>query len=163
AAVYVPGVLILGATVGRLGGVGIVLRRDYSPMLACAAMALAAAEVPLAVLGRVVPPPYAGGAPVAYFPVLVFFAVPAVVGVENGFAAVIVSLSWIPPAVAAVFWGPLSMILHLLASPFLLFYLWYYLGSEVSGLGDALRRRQNFRRMLEAAAVNPHDGEAQYQ
>jgi len=49
------------------------------------------------------------------------------------------------------------------ASPFFLFFAWYYLGSELSHLGDGLRARQNFRRMLDAAAINPHDGEAQYQ
>jgi tetratricopeptide (TPR) repeat protein len=65
--------------------------------------------------------------------------------------------------VAALFWGPLSGILHMLASPFVIFFLWYYLGGEVTGLGNALRRQQNYRRMLDAAAVNPHDGEAQHQ
>ena len=54
-------------------------------------------------------------------------------------------------------------LLRLVASPFFLFYAIYYLGSEFSNLGAGLRSRQNFRRMLEAAAINPHDGEAQYQ
>src|SRR5215468_7181225 len=84
AAFYVPGVLILGAVVGRLGGVGMVLQRDYSPMLACAAMAMAAAEVPLAILIRVIPPQYALGGAVAYFAVLMFFAVRTVFGLDNG-------------------------------------------------------------------------------
>ena len=39
----------------------------------------------------------------------------------------------------------------------------YYLGAEFSRLGSGLRSGQNYRRMLEAAAINPHDGEAQYQ
>ena len=64
---------------------------------------------------------------------------------------------------AAFFWGPLRFLLGMLASPFFLFFAWYYLGSELSGLGAGLRSRQNFRRMLESATVNPHDGEAQYQ
>ena len=64
---------------------------------------------------------------------------------------------------AAFFWGPLRFLLGMLASPFFLFFAWYYLGSELSGLGAGLRSRQSFRRMLEAATVNPHDGEAQYQ
>jgi tetratricopeptide (TPR) repeat protein len=54
-------------------------------------------------------------------------------------------------------------LLGMLASPFFLFYAWYFLGGELSGLGAGMRSRQNFRRILEAAAVNPHDGEAQYQ
>jgi len=163
AAFYVPGVLILGALIGRLGGAGMVLRRDYSAMLTCAAMAMAATGIPFAALLWVVPPAFALSAATLYFAVLMFFAVRTVFGVESGVAAAVVSLSWIPLAVVAALWGPLSMVLRLLASPFLLLYLWYYLGGEISGLGDALRRRQNFRRMLDAAAVNPHDGEAQYQ
>jgi tetratricopeptide (TPR) repeat protein len=55
------------------------------------------------------------------------------------------------------------MIFRLLASPFFLFFLIYYLGAEFSRLGAGLRSGQNYRRMLEAAAINPHDGEAQYQ
>jgi hypothetical protein len=48
AVVYVPGTLLLATLLGRLGGVGVVFQRDYSPLLTCAAMAFAAAEVPLA-------------------------------------------------------------------------------------------------------------------
>jgi tetratricopeptide (TPR) repeat protein len=60
-------------------------------------------------------------------------------------------------------WGPLRFVLGWLASPFFLFYAYYYLGGEIGKLGGGLRSRQHFRRMLEAAAINPHDGEAQYQ
>ena len=163
AAGFVPGLMLLASLIGRLGGVGMLLQRDYSPLLTCVAMALAAAELPLAALLQFVPPAPGIAAAVVYFAVLVFFAVRTVFGVPNGTAAGIVALSWLPLAAVALVWGPLSMILHFIASPFILLYLWYYFGSEVSGLGDALRRRQNFRRMLDAAAVNPHDGEAQYQ
>jgi tetratricopeptide (TPR) repeat protein len=55
------------------------------------------------------------------------------------------------------------MVSHLLASPFFLLFAFYYLRSEFSNLGQGLRNRQNFHRMMQAAAVNPHDGEAQYQ
>jgi tetratricopeptide (TPR) repeat protein len=163
AAAYVPGILVLGALIGRLGSVGMVLRRDYSAMLTCTAMAMAAAGIPLAVLVKVVPLAPALGAAVLYFAVLMFFAVRTVLGVENGTAAAIVVASPVALVLVALLWGPLSMVLHFLASPFILLYLWYYMGSEVAGLGSALRRQQNFRRMLDAAAVNPHDADAQYQ
>lgn len=55
------------------------------------------------------------------------------------------------------------MIFRLLASPFFLFFLIYYLGAEFGRLGEGLRSGQNYRRMLEASAINPHDGDAQYQ
>ena len=163
AVVYVPGTLLLATLVGRLGGVGVVFQRDYSPLLTCSAMGFAAAEIPLALGALLVPVVYLLIAAVLYFALLMFFAVRTVFGVGNGIAAGVVSLSWIPLAAAAFVWGPLSHLLGMLASPFFLFFAWYYLGSELSGLGAGLRSRQSFRRMLEAATVNPHDGEAQYQ
>ncbi len=163
AVVYVPGVLLLATLLGRLGGLGVVFQRDYSPLLTCTAMAFAAAEIPLALAASFVPVGYLLIAAVLYFALLMFFAVRTVFGVENGIAAGVVALSWLPLAAAAFFWGPLRFLLGMLASPFFLFFAWYYLGSELSGLGAGLRSRQSFRRMLEAATVNPHDGEAQYQ
>src|SRR5215472_3861475 len=166
AAVYVPGVLVLSTALGRLGGMGVVFQRDYSPLLTCAAMALTAAAIPLTAASFVLPPDkslYVAGAAALYFVLLMFFAVRAVFGVENGIAAGVVALSWIPLVAAAFVWGPLRHVMGFLASPFFLFYGWYYLGGEFSRLGDGMRSRQNFRRMLEASAVNPHDGEAQYQ
>ncbi|MCX6630758.1 MAG: tetratricopeptide repeat protein [Candidatus Solibacter sp.] len=163
AVVYVPGTLVLATLLGRLGGVGVVFQRDYSTLLTCAAMAFAAAEIPLALAASFVPVGYLLIAAVLYFALLMFFAVRTVFGVESGTAAGVVALSWIPLAAAAFFWGPLRFLLGMLASPFFLFFAWYYLGSELSGLGAGLRSRQSFRRMLEAATVNPHDGEAQYQ
>jgi tetratricopeptide (TPR) repeat protein len=163
AVVYVPGTVLLATLLGRLGGVGVVFQRDYSTLLTCAAMAFAAAEIPLALGASLVPVGYLLIAAVLYFALLMFFAVRTVFGVESGIAAGVVALSWIPLAAAALVWGPLQFLLRMLASPFFLFFAWYYLGSELSGLGAGLRSRQSFRRMLEAATVNPHDGEAQYQ
>jgi tetratricopeptide (TPR) repeat protein len=95
--------------------------------------------------------------------VLVFFAVRTVFGTSNTTSAGVVALSWIPLLAALILREPLSMIFGLLASPFFLFFAIYYLGAEFRNLGDSLRAGQNYRRMLEAAAINPHDGEAQYQ
>jgi tetratricopeptide (TPR) repeat protein len=166
AAVYVPGVLLLVTLIGRLGSLGVVFQRDYSPLLTCAAMGLSAALIPLAAVSFLVPSAlvlYMTVPAMLYFALLMFFAVRAVFGVENGVAAGVVALSWAPLAAAAFVWGPLRALLGLVASPFFLFFAWYYLGGEFSRLGDGLRARQNYRRMLDAAAVNPHDGEAQYQ
>ncbi len=161
AVVYVPGLLLLASLIARAGSLGMLIQRDYSPLLTCIAMAYAASEIPLAALMQFLPPIAALPLAAAYFGVLVFFAVRTVLGASNGAAAGIVALSWIPLLVVLL--GPFVMMLRYLASPFLLFYLWYFLGGEFAGLGDALRRGQSYRRMLEAAAVNPHDGDAQYQ
>ena len=92
-----------------------------------------------------------------------FFAVRTVFGTSNGAAIAIVCLSWIPLAAAVLLWAPLRFLLGWLASPFFLFYAFYYLRGEFGNIRQGLRQRQNFRRMLDAAAVNPHDAEAQYQ
>ena len=167
AVVYVPGILLLGRLLAGLGiGFETAFERDYSPLLICTAMAWTAANLPLALAGWILPPPFIAalaGLAYLYFAVLMFFAVRTVFGVGNGAAVTIVCLSWIPLVAAVIFWRPLRFLLGWVASPFFLFYAYYYLSGEFSHLGAGLRSRQNFRRMLEAAALNPHDGEAQYQ
>ncbi|MGA3099310.1 MAG: tetratricopeptide repeat protein [Bryobacteraceae bacterium] len=164
--VYVPGVLALSALLGRLGGVGMVFQRDYSALFTCAAMAWTAACLPAAATGWLAPPEVAAGIGAAaglYFLVLIFFAVRTLFGVGSGVAAGVVALSWVPVAAVAFLWGPLRFLFGWLASPFVLLYAWYFLGGELSHLGSAFRTRQSLRRMLEAAAINPHDADAQYQ
>jgi tetratricopeptide (TPR) repeat protein len=166
AVVYVPGLLLLGSLIARTGSLGASFPRDYSPLLTCVAMAWSAAQLPILLAVWTAPVEVlrivAIGA-YAYFALLVFFAVRTVFGCSNGAAAAITSLSWLPLVAAVFLWGPLSMIFGLLASPFFLFFIIYYLGAEFSRLGQGLRSGQSYRRMLEAAAINPHDGEAQYQ
>jgi tetratricopeptide (TPR) repeat protein len=166
AAVYVPGMLAVAALIGRLGGVGVVFGRDYSPLLACTLMCWSAANLPICIAGWIVSLPYLLGIAVAaylYFIVLMFFVVRTVFGIGNGAAVGVVAVSWVPLVAVGFFWGPLSMILRWLTSPFLLLYAWFYLGGEFANIGAGLRRRQHYGRMLEAAAVNPHDSDAQYQ
>ncbi len=167
AVVYVPGALLLSKLLAGLGGsLGDVFQRDYSPLLTCTAMSWAAANLPLAVAAWIGPPEvllYLAAPVYLYFAVLMFFAVRTVFGAENRIAVGVVSLSWIPLVAAVFLWGPLRFLLGWIASPFFLFFAYYYLSSELRSLGGGLRSRQNFHRMLQAAAVNPHDGEAQYQ
>jgi len=160
---YVPGTLLIARWIGGLGS---TLQRDYSPLLSCADMAWSAANLPLAIMSRLLPPTAFAvmmAATCLYFAVLMFFAVRTVLGVGNTVAAWTVCLSWIPLVAAAIFWEPIHYVMGWLASPFFLFYAYYYLGGEFSNLGARLRQRQNFRRMLEAATVNPHDAESRYQ
>jgi tetratricopeptide (TPR) repeat protein len=166
AAVYVPSTLFTAMLLGRLGAFGTVFERDYSPLLTCAAMAWTASQIPLIAALIFIPREAFPAAVVLahiYFAVLMFFAVRTVFGTGNGISAATVALSWIPLIAVAFFWMPLQFILGWLASPFFLIFVFYYLGAEFSRLGAGLRRQQAFRRMLDAAAVNPHDADAQYQ
>jgi tetratricopeptide (TPR) repeat protein len=166
AVLYVPGVLILSRIVVGLGGsLGAVFQRDYAPLLTCTATAWTAANIPF--LATISLPPQlrilTAGFALFYFAFLMFFVVRTVFGSETPRAIIVVGLSWIPLVAAPVLWGPLQFMLGWLASPFFLFIAWRYLGGELGNLGAGLRTRQNYRRMLDAATVNPHDGEAQYQ
>ncbi len=164
ALVYVPGILLIGRVLSHFG-VNSVFRRDYAPMLTCTAMAWTVANIPL-LIARWLMPSVSGQASVvsiAWFVLLMYHAVRMVLGTEGPQTFAVVSLSWLPPIGAAFLWGPLHFILGWVASPFFLFYAWYFLGGEIGNLGAGLRSRQNFRRNLEAATVNPHDAEAQYQ
>lgn len=166
ALVYVPGILVLSKLLAGLGGLGAVFQRDYSPLLTCTAMGWTAANLPLLLAGWLLPAfvlIYVAVLTYLYLAVLMFFAVRTVFGLESRIAVAVVGLSWIPLVAAAFLWGPLRFLLGWIASPFFLFYAYYYLGGEISNLGAGLRSRQNFQRMLQAATVNPHDGEAQYQ
>jgi tetratricopeptide (TPR) repeat protein len=164
--VYVPSTLLLTNLVTRQGALSVVFQRDYSPLLTCAAMAWTAINMPIVVAAWLLPLPIVRVVVIVaylYFAVLMIFAVRTVFGTETRVAVGVVSVSWIPLLAAAFLWGPLSFILRWLTSPFLLFFIFYYLRGEFANLGAGLRSRQHFRRMLDAAAVNPHDGDAQYQ
>jgi tetratricopeptide (TPR) repeat protein len=166
AAVYVPGVLVLSNLLGWLGSPRVLFQRDYAPLLTCTAMAAAAAFLPLAVLVRFLPPillVVLAWIAFAHFAALMFFAVRTLFGTSDGVSAAVVSLSWLPPLLVSFLLGPLSSLLSLVASPFFLIFAIYYLRSDFAHLAGGLRRRQSLRRMLEAAALNPHDGDAQYQ
>lgn len=166
AVVYVPGTLIVTNLIARLGGLGVIFQRDYSPLLTCTAMAWAAVNMPIVAAAWIAPRIVLLGIAVAaylYFAVLMFFAVRTVFGTESRIAAGAIGLSWIPLLAVGFLWGPLSLILRWVTSPFLLLYAFYYLRGEFTNLGAGLRSRQHFRRMLDAAAVNPHDAGAQYQ
>lgn len=166
AAIYVPGTLLITDLIGRLGSFGTVFQRDYSSLLTCTSMAWTVAQIPVVLAAWLAPLPVLGAMAAAsflYFAVLMFFAIRTVFGTGNGIAAGAVCLSWIPLVAAVFLWGPLRFVLGWLASPFFLFYAFYFLRGEFSSVGAGFRSRQHFSRMLEAAAINPHDAEAQYQ
>ena len=158
AGLYVPGMLAIGRIFGYTG--------DFGSLLTCAAMAWSASQIPFVAALVLIPwffwpwflPPV-----LLYFAILMFFAARNIFGMNNGPAAGAVALSFIPLAALPLVLPVIGFALRWLASPFFLFYAWYFLGGELGSLGAGLRNRQHFHKMLEAAAINPHDGDAQYQ
>ena len=169
AAFYVPGILLIG---GLLGGVttgsGIAFQRDYAPLLTCASAAWAAAGLPLLGIAWLLPQLFAAASGVAclYFAVLIFFAVRTVFGTgkRRRYSDCVFIVDSAGRGVfslgsAALFVG----LAGLAVFPVLHFFLFSAAAHSANlGAGTAAYARA-FAGIWRPAAVNPHDGEAQYQ
>jgi hypothetical protein len=169
---YVPVVILFVSLFGGIASFGILLRRDYAVIATCTLLAWSAAHLPFAIAGVAMfgteldPTVWfslwvASG---AIFGILMLFAIRTVFGTNYGVALLAVGLSWMsfPLAMYVMqYVGPW------LLSPFLLlmafFYFGGYLGGEVRGFGNSFRQRQNLKRFLQNATVNPKDADAHVQ
>lgn len=169
---YVPATILLLCIFGNIGNFGVIVRRDYAALATCSLMAWAAAHLPFAIAGialyspAVSPPVYfafwlASG---ILFGALMIFALRTVFGVNYGAAIVTVCLSWLAFSAGMYVFRFVSPWLF---SPFLALYAYMYFGGylrgEVSGFSDAFRQKQNFKRFLQNATVNPRDADAHVQ
>jgi tetratricopeptide (TPR) repeat protein len=169
---YVPATILLLCVFGNIGNFGVILRRDYAALATCSLMAWAAAHLPFAIAGIAL---YSlAVSPLIYFifwlasgvlfGVLMIFALRTVFGANYGAAIFAVCLAWLAFSAGMYVFRYVS---PLLFSPFLLFYAYMYFGGylrgEVSGVGNAFRQKQNFKRFLHNATVNPRDADAHVQ
>lgn len=169
---YVPATILLLSIFAGIGNFGVVVRRDYAALATCSMMAWAAAHLPFALAGialysqKIQPEIYfafwlASG---IFFGVLMIFALRTVFGVNYGAAIITVCLSWLAYSAGMYVFRYVS---PLFFSPFLLFYAYMYFGGylrgEMSGVGNAFRQKQNFKRFLHNATVNPRDADAHVQ
>ncbi len=172
---YVPALILLMSIFGGAGNFGVVLRRDCSALAVCTLVAWAAAHLPFAFLGillfsvQVSPAIYFGFwlASSLLFGVFMIFALRTVFGANYGTAVLIVAAAWLAISLGNFIFGFVSLWLF---SPFLfitlvfaVLYFGGFLGGEVRGLGDSFRQRQNFKRFLHNATVNPNDADAHVQ
>ncbi|MFN7925338.1 MAG: tetratricopeptide repeat protein [Bryobacteraceae bacterium] len=171
AGVFAPLAIVILAYWDGLGRGGSLLRRDYGSALACLSMAWTASRlpaVPLEFARQSLPndPPWGPWIMPGAWALFLVFATAALRTVPGG--------RWFSSAVTSVVSGcamlgaglvtpGLGSSGYFLFSPWILYYLWSYFGSGVSGLGDTFRSGQNYRRALEATSINPHDSDAQYQ
>jgi tetratricopeptide (TPR) repeat protein len=169
---YVPAAILLMCIFGGIGTFGLVLRRDYGALATCSLMAWAAAHLPFAIAGillysQVVDPSVYFGlwaASSVLFGVFMVFAVRTVFGANYGTAVLVVCIAWLAFSLGMYVFTYVS---PWMLSPFLLFYAFIYLGGylggEVRGFGNAFRQKQNFKRFLHNATVNPKDADAHVQ
>ena len=169
---YVPVLILLVSIFAGIGSFGLLLRRDYALLATCTLMAWAAAHLPfalagIAVFGSEIDPTiyFAMWAASAFlFGVFMLFAVRTVFGTSLGVAAACVALGWPAFTFAMYFFQFVSPWLFWGFLPIcLLIYFGGYVSGQVSGLGGALRQRQNLKRFLQNATVNPKDADAHVQ
>ena len=169
---YVPAVILLMSVFAGVGTFGVVLQRSYGELAACSMTAWAAAHLPFAIAGILLNAAAADGSVYLLlwmgssilFGILMVFALRTVFGANFGTAIMIVSVSWLAFSLGMYVFRFISPWLF---SPFLLFYGYMYFGGaisgEVRGVGGAFRQKQNFKRFLHNATVNPNDADAHVQ
>jgi lipoprotein NlpI len=168
AVLYVPLVLVIVTFSESLGSFGVVLRRDYGPLLTCSLMAWAAAHLPFAIAGIVAT--RAGfGANTALviwsvsavsFGLLMGLVVRTLFGTNYFKGLGIVCVAVLAFMIQAKLFSVVSPFLF---SPFLLYYAWGMFRGDIGDIGFSLRQRQSFRRSMEEATINPRNAEAHYQ
>jgi|SRR5579872_3912928 len=168
ALVFVPACIAIISVWDHLGSVGVVLRRDYSPLLVCVLMCQAAAGLPGAI-ARFITPQFViwiQAAVLIFFLGLASIAIRTVfgTGIGKGIGTVLGGAAATAGGYFAyeTFGGALSYF----ASPFVLIWLYILFRPNLdmfTGLGGGLRSKQNFRRNLDALTVNPRDSDAHYQ
>ncbi len=166
--VFVPACVAIISAWDHLGSVGVVLRRDYSPLLVCILMCWAAANLIGAVAGLAGDEftLYAHVPAVLIFLVLAAIAVRTVFGTGAGRAAGTVAGGFAATIAGYFAYATFGGMLSYFSSPLVLLWLYYLFRpnlDSVTGLGGGLRSRQNFKRYLESATVNPRDSDSQYQ
>lgn len=169
---YVPAAILLMSLFGGIGSFGVIVRRDYGTLSVCTLMAWAAAHLPFAFAGAILsafsvdPRVYLVLWLVSslLFGIFEVFALRTVMGASYPVAAFVVALAWPSLILGAVVTEHVSPWLF---SPFLLIFAVLHfggmLGGEVRGVGNSMRRRQNFKRVLHNATVNPRDADAHVQ
>lgn len=169
---YVPFAILLMSLLGGIGGFGVVLQRSYSELATCSLTAWAAAHLPFAVAGiflysqNISPLVFfvMWAASSLLFGVLMVFALRTVFGANFGTAILVVSLAWLSFSLGIYVFRIIPLWLF---SPFLLIFAFLYFGGaltgRVRGFGDAFRRKQDFKRFLHNATVNPRDADAHVQ
>lgn len=168
AVIYVPLTVLLMILLESLGSFGVVLRRDFGSLLTCTLMAWAAAHLPFALAGLALSSVHLGARALLAthalstlsFALLMIFALRTVFGTSYGRAVGVVSVTWTSFIFGAFIF---SIVTPFLASPFILYYAWLHLRGEIGDINFSYRNRQNFRRCMEEATINPRNAEAHYQ
>lgn len=168
AVVFVPACLLATSVIHRRASFSVLLRQEYAPLASCALYGWAAAH-----LVMLIPATFtfqSGGpsasalesalrlVPLPYFIFLVLIGVHAVLRVSYGGSAGVVALA----SLSLLALPLLPRLLFLLTSPFLLILVILLLRNIFGDMVSAQRAREDFKRNLESATLNPADASAHY-
>lgn len=146
-----------------LGSAGIVLRREYVPMLVCTLFSWSATYLPAGIAHLIVDAPALAVAGHAGFLILFVVSLRTALGSTTAHAAVAMLAGWIA-ALGMVALGPfIGGFSYFLLSPWVLYMLFRYYSPDVRSLGESMNSRRSFRRQLEASMINPRDADAHFQ
>jgi hypothetical protein len=166
--VFVPFSILLLAVWDHLGGAMTILFRDFMPVLAGVLFAWTAAHLPLVFLWW---SPFAGSQlvvplQVAGLLLFVILASPVLATVTGGalpHSAIAATVGLAVAAAGSTLFAHSNNMLFMLGSPWLLYMVYQRFSGDISDIGGGLSQRQNFKRQLELATINPHDADAHYQ
>ena len=166
AILFTPIAILILAAWDHLGGALTVLSRDYLSVLVGLLFAWTAAHLPVAILWFLANPTLAVPLQALGLIAFLIFAAPVLSTVTGGtttHAAIASLAALIATAMARPLLTGSSNLLYMFASPWLLYILWQRFNTDIGALGSGLANRQNFKRQLELATINPHDADAHYQ
>lgn len=164
---FVPGAILVATIARAHESFSVTFRRDFLPFLTCVLMSFAAAYLPVAAVSMALPSSVLrlslGGIALIWFVVLAACCTRTLWGTGYWVAAGSVAAGFAAAAGVLVVSFVLGRFVYYLASPWVLYYVWTLLGSNVRELGGGLRSRQHLKNQLEIATMNPRDADAHYQ
>jgi tetratricopeptide (TPR) repeat protein len=166
--VFVPACLLATSLIHRRASFTVLLRQDYAPLVSCALYCWTATHlmtlIPAVFLfhpGEPTPPGVEAAlrlVPIPYFIFLIVLATRAVLRIGYGGAVGVVALGSL-----SLFALPLlPRLSFILTSPFLLILFILLLRNILGEMVSTQRAREDFKRNLEAATLNPADASAHY-
>ena len=166
--VFVPACLLATSLIHRRASFSVLLRQEYASLVSCALYGWAAAHLMMLIpalflfqrgeTDSIVVEAALRLVPLPYFIFLIVLAAHAVLRVGYGGAAGVVALGSL-----SLFALPLlPRLTFILTSPFLLILVIILLRNFLGDMVSSQRAREDFKRNLEAATLNPADASAHY-
>jgi len=166
--VFVPACLLATSLIHRRASFSVLLSQDYAPLVSCALYCWTAAHlmtlVPAVFLfhpGEQTPPEVEAAlrlVPVPYFIFLLVLATRTVLRISYGGSVGVVALG----SLSLIALPLLPRLSFILTSPFLLILVILVLRNLLGGMVSTQRAREDFKRNLQAATLNPADASAHY-